>query len=318
MNFSQDFFLKHRLVVMKLSRDFLVAETERQLRTIDYYVEKFSVSRGTIQAAIQFLIDKGCIATQFRGHLGTYLLAKDIDKLWTFTGIGTLTGAMPIPLDTRASGFATGICDCMRAGNIPFNCVFVQGSRTRVNGLLQGKYDFIIATRLTEKVLHGKFENIETVMDLPGCQYTGGYVLLFKDPVQPDVTDGMTAALDPTSVDQEHLMKAVCKNRKNIKLLKTPSFLNTSVSITSGESDVTVTTTAVANSLGPGYQTRIKKIQLPGYTKEEDIERMGIPVVFFLKDNYGLDIILKRVLRAGIISNSQKNVITGARPPNYY
>jgi len=317
MNFSNDFFLKHRLVVMKLSRDFLVAEPDQQLQTIDYYIEKFNVSRGTIQAAMQFLIEKGCISTQFRGHLGTYLLTKDIDKLWGFTGIGTLTGAMPIPLETMASGIATGICECMRIGNIPFNCIFIQGSRTRVNGLIKGKFDFIVVTRLAEKILRRRHNNIKMVMDLPDCQYNSRYILLFKDPSQTEVKDGMIVALDPTSMDQEYLTKLVCKNRKNIIFKQTPSFLNTRVSITSGEADVTVANTLVAKSLGPKYQAHIKELRIPGY-ETEDIERLRTPVILLLKDDYGLDIILKQVLKASIVSNSQKKVMAGEQPPNYY
>ena len=317
VNFSQEFFLKHRLVVMKLSRDLLAVEPGQQLQTIDYYIEQFSVSRGTIQMAMQFLIANGCISTEFRGHLGTYLISKNKDKLWEFAGIGTLTGSMPIPLDIRASGFATGICDCMRTSTIPFNCIFIHGSQARINGLMQGRYDFTVVTRLAEETSRKKCSNIEMVMDLPGCQYTEKYVYLFKNPKKTKIEDGMTVALDPTSVDQAHLIKAACKNRKKIVIVQAPSFLNTRLSITSGEADVTVITTAVANALSPEYQGHVKELSLPNYTKK-DIERLSMPVVLILKDNYGMDILLKRILRASSISNSLRGVMDGTLPSNFY
>jgi len=317
MNFSRNFFLKHKLVVMNISRDMLVAEPGQRLQTIDYYIEKLRVSRGTVQMAMQFLIENGCVSTEFRGHLGTYLLTKNMDKLWEFTGIGTLTGAMPIPLDTMCSGFATGICDCMRAGNIPFNCIFINGSQVRVNGLKQGKYDFIVVTSLTEQVLRGNINNIKKIMELPGCSYNSRYILLFKNPKKTKIEDGMTIALDTSSVDQAHLLALVCKNKKNLLFKQTPSFFNTSLSVTSGESDVTIVNFSVINSQWPEFQDRVREIQLPEYSKE-NIERLSTPVILIEKENYGLEAILKRNLRAGIISNSQKGVIAGILPPNFY
>jgi ABC-type amino acid transport substrate-binding protein len=317
MNFSQDFFLKHRLVVMKLSRDLFVTELDQQLRTIDYYIEQFSVSRGTIQAAMQFLITEGCITTQFRGHLGTFLLTKDMGKLWAFTGFGTLTGAMPLPLQTRASGFATGICDCMGAANIAFNCIFIQGSQTRLNGLLQGKYDFIVVTKLAEQVLKEEYTNIEKIMDLPGCSYNSKYIFLFKDPEKEEIEDGMMVAVDPTSVDQAYLAKIACENKKNITFLKKPSYLSAHLSVKEGESDVAITNIAVASSLGPEFQDNIKELKLSNLSKR-DMEILSTPVILILKDNYGLDNILRQALRASLISNSQKKVMSGQLPPNYY
>lgn len=144
MKISNDFFLKNRLAVMKLSRDLLSAQLDERLKTVDYYEEALSVSRGTVQKAMQFLIEQHCIETQFRGHLGTYLLMKDDEKLWEFSGFGVLSGSMPLPLNTLSAGLATGICDCMRISNTPFNFVFAQGSRTRMKGLQLGKYDLLL------------------------------------------------------------------------------------------------------------------------------------------------------------------------------
>ena len=317
MNFSKNFFLKHRLVVMNISRDLFVTEPGERLHTIEYYIEKFSVSRGTIQMAMQFLVENGCISTQFCGHLGTFLLTKNTDRLWEFTGIGTLAGAMSIPLDTMTSGLATGICDCMRAGDISFNCIFIHGSYARVNSLLQGKCDFAIVTTLAYQVLRESHKNIKAIMDLPGCPYTARYVLLFKDPGKTKVEDGMTVSFDPTSVDQSYLTKLVSRNRKKIVFKRTPSFFNTRLSITSGESDVTVVNTSVADSLGPDFKAHVKELYLPEYAKE-DVERLRTPVILVLKDNYGLDALLKQTLNTGIISRSQKGVMTGTQLPNYY
>jgi hypothetical protein len=316
MQISQDFFLKNRLVVMNLARDLLVTELEQQIQTIDFYVKKFSVSRGTVQAAMLFLIEKGCVTTRFRGHLGTYLLTKDNDKLWEFTGFGTLTGAMPLPLNMLVSGFATGICDCMRAENIPFNCIFVQGSRTRLNGLSQGKYDFVVASTLTEQVLLKDHANIKKVMTLPGCFYGGKYILLFADASRTEMEDGMTVAVDPTSVDQLYLTQLLCEGKKNIRLNEL-TYINTRFSVKEGTSDVTIARTDTISSLGPEFQNHAKELTLPNYSKK-DMESFITAVILIKKGNFGLANILRRVLRASIVSNSQKKVMAGLRTPTYY
>ena len=302
---------------MNISRDLLVVEPGQRLQTIDYYIEKFLVSRGTVQMAMQFLIENDCISTNFRGHLGTYLLSKNMEKLWEFTGIGTLTGAMPVPLDARATGFATGICDCMRANRIPFNCVFIQGSQTRVNGLLQGKYDFIVITKLAKQVIWENNNDSEMIMELFGCRYNGRYVLLFKTPDKTEIEDGMVVVLDTTSIDQVYLTKMACKKRRNILFKQEPSFFGTSSSVTSGEADVTILNSSITDPLGPDSQANIKELQLPEY-KKEDYERLSTPVILILKNNYGLATLLRQTLRASIISNSQKGVMAGTLPPNFY
>jgi hypothetical protein len=330
MQILQDFFLKNRLVVMKLARDLLVTELDERLQTIDYYVERFSISRGTVQAAMMFLIEQGCITTQFRGHLGTYLLTKNNDNLWEYSGFGTLSCAMSLPLNDLASGLATGVCDCMQAANIAFNCVFIQGSRTRLNGLSQGKYDFIIASNLTKHVILEKsveekggrakiqtnYSNIEKVMELHGCSYSGRYALLFADPSKTEVEDGMTVAVDPTSVDQLYLTKVLCKNKSNIKFNEL-TYINTRHSVKNMESDVTVTRMDVIESLDPDLRDHTKELRLPNYSRKE-IDAFTVPVILALKDNYGMKNLLQRVLRFSVVSNSQKKVMSGQRAPTYY
>ncbi|MGD9559302.1 MAG: helix-turn-helix domain-containing protein, partial [Oscillospiraceae bacterium] len=71
---SQDFYLKNRLIIIQLARDFLIAQAGDQTHTIAYYTQLFSVSRGTVQAGMQYLIDQKAFETQFNGHLGTYLV----------------------------------------------------------------------------------------------------------------------------------------------------------------------------------------------------------------------------------------------------
>lgn len=326
MQISQDFFLKNRLVVMRLARDLLSTDLDERLHTVDEYTEELKVSRGTVQKALQLLVDEKCITTYFRGHLGNYLIAKDDDKLWEYSGFGTLSGAMPIPLGELAQGIATGVCDCMKAQKVPFNCVFIQGGNTRLKGLLQHKYDFIIASYLTAQLVKESYPDLEEVMELPGCIYGGKYILYFADPEKTQVEDGMRVAIDPSSIDQHILTELVCENRKNIQYIET-TYFDTHYCVKDGRADVTVSRSDTLASVYLDKQNQAHAEErdahskelpvLKGYTRK-DMELFNTTVVLASKDNYGMANLLRRTMRPAVISYAQKQIINGSRIPSYY
>lgn len=298
---------------MRLARDFLVTEVHDQLQTIKYYQDLFSVSRGTVQAAMMFLIDQGCITTHFKGQLGTYLVSKDMEKLWEYSGFGTLNGAMSLPLNDLVAGLATGICECMKIGNIPFNCVFVQGSQTRINGLDKNKFDFVVASKLTEMALLDDFSSLKKVMTLPDCKYSGEYVLLFSVPGKKTVEDHMIVAVDPSSVDQQYLTKCVCKGRSGIRYNEL-TYIKTRDSVVRGESHVTV---ARLDTVEEKYLPQCSRLEIPQFSREA-ILNFSTSVILSHHENYGIDKILSHVLKPELIASVQKQVMQNEMVPSYY
>lgn len=315
MQIARDFFLKNRLAVMRLSRDLLSVKPDEQLQTVDYYVEKLEVSRGTVQKAMQFLIEQECITTHFRGHLGTFLLTKNNDKLWEYSGFGTLSGAMSLPLNKLVAGLATGVCDCMKLGGVPFNCIFMQGSLTRMKGLNAGKYDFVVSSKLTASVLLKELPDVEMIMTLPGCAYAGRYILLFANPSESGIEEGMSVAVDRNSFDQSYLTELLCADKRNLRFNEM-TYIETRLSVKRGESDVTVCRADALESLDIGND-HVKDLFLPQFTKKE-IDSFTDSVILARRDNYGISDILQTALRPSVISNSQKKVMNGSRNPSYY
>lgn len=311
MMVAKNFFLKNKLAVMNLARDFLVIEPGERIPPINYYVEAFSMSRGTIQSAMLFLSQEHCITTQFKGPLGTILLSKDSTLLWDYSGFGSLVGAMSLPLNGLVSGLATGICECMKAHKIAFNCAFIQGSRTRLEGLVRNKHDFIVASQLTTTILMNQYEDVYKAMDLNGCAYSGKYILMFRKGLSK-IKDGMTVSLDPSSLDQTYLTELVCRN-KEIKRLET-SYINTRLSVINGKADFTVART---DTVKPPQIPQCYDLVLPNYTSKE-IEEFSNTVILASKSNYGIDKLLKYVLDPDQILDVQNQVIEGLMPPLYY
>lgn len=326
MQVSQDFFLKNRFVVMRLARDLLSTDLDQRLKTVEEYTEELHVSRGTVQKALQLLTDNKCISTYFRGHLGNYLITKDEEKLWEYSGFGALSGAMPIPLGEFAQGIATGVCDCMKAADIPFNCVFIQGGRTRLKGLGESKYDFIIASYFTARIVKEGYPDLEEIMALPGSIYGGQYLLFFADTNQPEIKDGMRIAVDPSSIDQLTLTQLLCKDKKDIQYVET-TYFDTHYCVKDGRADVTVSRTDTLASFYADKQNHLNEAErnlhakplpiLEGYTRKE-MELFNTAVVLASRENYGIANLLRKVLRPNVISLAQKQIINGARIPSYY
>ena len=310
---ATDFFLKNRLTVMRLARDFLVTERNAQLPTIKHYENLFAFSRGTVQAAMMFLIEQGCITTQFKGQLGTYLTSKNIEKLWEYSGFGTLTGALSLPLNDLVAGLATGVCECMKSGNIPFNCVFVQSSMTRIKGLERNKFDFVVASKLTEMALLADYPSLMKVMDLPGCMYSGEYVLLFSTPGRKNMEDNMTVAVDPSSVDQQYLTACVCKGRRGIKYNE-QTYIKTRESVIRGESHVTV---ARLDTIEEKYLSQCRRLDLPQFSRDRILD-FSTSVILSHRENYGIDKILSHALKPAVIADIQEQVMDRRMVPGYY
>jgi len=313
---SRDFYSKSQLVVMRLARDLLATNFDERTKPIKDYVREMGVSIGTVQKAMQVLIDQKCAVIYFRGHLGSFIVEKDVKKLWEYTGFGTLTGAVGLPLNPTIAGLSTGICDCMRIKDIPFNCVFMQGSNTRVKGLQQGNYDFIVASSLTGQVVSEHDNGIEKVVDLPGCVYSGRYTLLFADPAKTQVEDGMRVAVDPTSFDQHYLTQLVCKEKKDIVFLEM-GYLETHNSVLSGQSDVIISRMDYDPS-SKEIEIRTQELVLPNHYTRKEIDQFGNAVVLARKDNYRLADLLRQYLRPNTVAYSQKQVQSGDRVARYY
>lgn len=313
MKLTDSFFLKNRLAVMKIARDMVIVQSGSKISTITEYAEKFNISRGTVQNAITYLCEKGAIEIQRKGHQGTILLDKDPDKIWGYTGWGLLTGVMNLPLNLLASGLATGICECMKTNHINFNCIFIQGSKTRIDALASNKYDFVIASNLTASIMQENYPGLEQVVWLDDCYYAGKYVLLFSTKEYTGVEDGMTIAVDPTSIDQLYLTNAVCKG-KNVKR-KELTYINTSKSVAMGEADVVVSRLDIVNELYADMH--YMDVTLPGFT-EDEIRDFSKAVVLASKDNYGLNELLQQVLNNKQIADIQGQVMNHQMFPSYY
>lgn len=312
MNGMQAMMQKNALVVMKLTRDFLIVEPDTRVPTVAEYAEKFSVSPGTIHAAIKHLCHEGAIHLETRGHQGSYLCSSNKEKLWNFSGWNTLTGSMSLPLNTLASGLATGICQAMRERDIPFNAVFMQSSSTRLKALLSYRFDFLVASQLTADLVLSEYDEIELVLELTGSYYAQPYILMFADHISPQIEDGMTVAVDPTSIDQSFLTECVCHGKKVKQLHQT--YIHTIESVHDGLADFVVSRLDVLQQMYPHATTKKIEFNLQGANVADKVGA----VILARKDNYGLKAFLQYNMDLEMVSSLQKKVMEEELAPSYF
>jgi DNA-binding transcriptional regulator YhcF (GntR family) len=83
---------KNGLICREIARDPIHLDAGRKVKTTSEYARLLRAGQGTIQKAFRRLEDMQAIALESRGHLGTYLAAKDLcssDTSSTFCSPGS-------------------------------------------------------------------------------------------------------------------------------------------------------------------------------------------------------------------------------------
>lgn len=306
-------YKKSALMLMNMARDLFLTDIGEQIPTINEYTEKFSVSRGIVQQALETLTEDESITVEKRGVLGSYLVAADYKKLYGHTGWGSITGTMPIPLTPYFTSLATAICEVLSTSPIGFSFAYMSGSVKRAEALKNGVYDFMVVSRSAARLHMMQYEGLEICAQLNGAEYSREYMLYFMDPKKSQIEDGMRVGVDPVCMDQKVLTDRLCLG-KNVEIVEFP-FIGFEDITRSGKVDCVVFRHI-------GWSTDADKLDfrevsidgVEGFSKED----MNTPVVLVRSENYGIDRLLKKYLNSDNISRIQKEVLSGSRTMKFY
>jgi hypothetical protein len=212
---------KNGYVSMQLAQLFFGMSKGERIPRITDFCERFQTGRGTVQAALKRMEERGAIRLESRGHQGTYLADVDLIKLWELTEKQTLMGTMPLPYSKRYEGLATGLYTAFEDRNLPFHLAYMRGAANRLYGLVNRRYDFAIMSRFSAEKTISENGEIAVVQNFGPGSYLGAHALLFLDQEATDIQDGMKVGVDPDSIDQWELTQQACEG-KNVALIKLP------------------------------------------------------------------------------------------------
>ena len=289
---------KHGAVVTNLARRVMALDPGDRLPTIVELTEDFAVSRGVVQNAIAFLEDAGCFALTRCGKLGTVLEHVDREALYGFTGWNPIVGAMPVPFNESFRTLAAALHSECAKMPVEAPVIYASGARVRQSMLKKDFLDYTVTSLAAARQIAAEDEALEILFELPDCRYEEPYGLLFLDLKETEIRDGMRVGVDPDTVDQTALTKALCRG-KNVELVSMP-FEGTIETLHDKRIDCTVIRRE--KWLEENLRLSLRPVPETDYPAADTT----VPAILINRENYGIRAFLEKYLSPAGIAEAQK------------
>jgi hypothetical protein len=193
---------KTGLICREIARDLIPLDVGRKVKTTSEYARLLQAGQGTVQKAFKRLEEMQAMVLESRGHLGTYLAAKDLGRLWAVSGLGIVTCVMPLPDSREYEGIATALAHLFDASNIPLNLLHLNGARRRIEHLKSGA-DFVVLSRFSADRALGEDPTLEVFLSsVPGSFYDSDSLTVMVEADAADRKGGVRrVGIDETSWD---------------------------------------------------------------------------------------------------------------------
>ncbi|WP_407058221.1 GntR family transcriptional regulator YhfZ [Tigheibacillus jepli] len=198
-------YSKNGLAAKYIAEEFIGLETGEKIPRVSDYSTQLGFGRGTVQIALGLLEDMKAIKLEARGHLGTYLMDKDISLLQEIAGISPLIGSMPLPYSRKYEGLATGLVEAFELAGKSINLSYMRGGLNRIEMVRTKRSDFAIVSKMTADHTLSKFPNLKVMKSLGRNSYVSAHKIFLADSSEKVVKDGMKVGVDMDSLDQKEL-----------------------------------------------------------------------------------------------------------------
>ncbi len=298
---------KNAQTVRQLAKYFISIDVGSRINTVSQFEQTVNSARGTIQNSLKILSDANAISLVPRGHLGTFLVSKNLSMLLQFADISFLIGVMPLPYSKIYEGLSTGLIKTMENKlNIPVNMAHMRGANQRIQMVLSKRYDFAVISKYAAQNYIKDNDGIEILIEFEPHSYLRNHVIMFSDPHQTKITENMRIGIDYDSIDQSSL---TLEATKNIKVELIPTSYNQFVNkLINGEIDA-----AIWNGDEITHRSRIRNIQ----NLELDNKDNTIAVIVVNKDREELKSLIKELINIEAVQSIQKEVVAGKILPSY-
>jgi hypothetical protein len=237
VNMNEALLSKKGKTLLKVASLLLTIEKGQRIPKVESLAQQLNVGRGTIQSSLKILEEAKAIELLSRGHLGTFLLQKDVSKLLEFAGVNTITAVMPLPYSKKYEGLATALTTVFHHMGIRLNLAFMRGSNPRLEGVKEGRYDFAVVSFMAAKNAVEK-ANITIEKRLGAQSYVSKHKIYFADSDKTEIEDGMRIGIDSKSADQRTLAEAEAQGKK-VTFVET-TYMHLLQSLEAGLIDATV------------------------------------------------------------------------------
>lgn len=211
---TQDIYNKNASTVIKLAKVFLFVNEGERIPTYEQLANDFKVARGTIQLSMRLLEHRGAIKLRARGHLGTFLIEKDMSLLLELADYGLIYGAMTLPSTRENQGLATAIItEVASQYGVIVNLSYTPRPERRMEMLVNGRCDFVVTSKYYyEKGLRDGLP-IELCIDLGPHSYRNEFVIAFNQEHKTEIENGMKVAYATNGKLQNRLTDELCENK---------------------------------------------------------------------------------------------------------
>jgi hypothetical protein len=173
-----------------------------RLPTIRTLAHANGVSIGAAQGALAGLESRGAVQIEQRGRRGAFLLRRSLGLLWTEAYGEPLIVAMPLPNTQHCNGLATAIRSLLSDAGVPTFCVFVRGSRNRLDALRRRRAHVAVMSALAAEE---RLPTESIVLELPTQTLVYEHRVYYVDRAGDGSPKCLRVVLDRDSADFQRL-----------------------------------------------------------------------------------------------------------------
>jgi len=209
----EKFYSKNGLAAKNIAKELMNIKAGEKIPRISDYCHKLSIGRGTVQSALNLLVDMKAIHLEARGHLGTFLVGKDNNLLLEIAGIAPLIGSMPLPYSRKYEGLATGIVEGFESAGKTVNLIYMRGGVNRIEAVRTKRSDFAIVSKMTADHIIAEYPNLKIFKKFGESSYVSSHKIFLAHPDEEIGKDVVRVGVDLESLDQKQLTLAEFENK---------------------------------------------------------------------------------------------------------
>lgn len=279
-----------------------------RIPTVTALTEECQTARGNIQLAINNLRRAGAVGLEAHGQNGTILTDINYHVLANICGVKNLVGSMPLPYTRRYEGLATALFTLLNNEEITNLIAFMRGSEARVHGLLEGRANYCVMSRMAYQEYCRRGTPIREVLDCGAQTYVGRHVLLTR-PGFSGKWQGCRVGIDESSVDQSYLTRTFFKD-KNVEFVPA-QYTQFMTMLQKGKMDVGIWNEDDLD--GQGTSIECRPLSLTEETRNDDDRA----VIVVQKDDMLVNHLLREYLTVEKLTDVQRQVMSGERVACY-